>query len=600
MFDRLNISGKYTFLVVLLLIVLTLGVYWPVQNYDFINFDDSMYIVENGYVQHGITLEGLYWAFSTKYFGLWNPLVWISFMADFELFRYNPGGYHWTNVILHIINGILLFFVLRNLTGSIWRSTFVAALFALHPINVESVAWIAERKNVLSTFFWMLTILFYIQYVKQPHWKRYLPVFISLALGLMAKPMLVTLPFVLLLLDYWPMNRMMIHTQKKFDVEAVPPAVKKSLRFLVLEKIPLLALSAISIWVMFCSPQVTPVPQFKTTLDPIIAQRITNVIFSYVMYLKKFFWPLDLHIPYLYLNIPIWQIFLSVFILIVITFFVCKNLRKHPFLPVGWFWFLGTFVPVIGFIQIGEQTMADRYAYVTFIGLFIMVAWGAGRVALKNIYFKRLMIFASFAAIAFFMALTYQQVQLWKDSSTLFHHTLKKDPLNYAAYAVIGGDLARHGEYEKALYYYDKTLKLSPGVYIAYVNKGAVLLILGRYSEAIAVFEKAIKLDPSSFSAYYQIGYTHFLDNNLDKSMEYTLKSIEKNPDYAEAYNLLGAVFMKKGKIDEGIFQFQKALRFDRYNRNARNNLRLAVKKKSEGGGKAADALNQTVTLPRE
>ena len=267
MFDKLSIHQKYSIFVVLILIILTLGVYWSVQNYEFINLDDFMYITQNSHVQSGITLDGFRWAFSTKYFGLWNPLTWLSFMLDYQFFRFNAGGYHWTNVIIHVFNTVLLFFLFRNLTGTVWRSAFVAALFAIHPINVESVAWIAERKNVLSTFFWMLTMLFYVWYARQPNWKRYLPVFISFALGLMSKPMLVTLPFVLLLLDYWPLNRTAINTQNETEIQVTLKAGKEKLSFLILEKIPLFILSAISICVMFYLPQSASAPQSKRIID---------------------------------------------------------------------------------------------------------------------------------------------------------------------------------------------------------------------------------------------------------------------------------------------------------------------------------------------
>ena len=245
--DLNSIEKRSAILVILALIILCLVIYWPVQNYEFINFDDNVYVTENSHIQSGFTLDGFCWAFSTKYFDLWTPLVYLSYMFDYQLFGFNAGGYHWTNVIIHIFNTILLFFLFRNLTGAVWRSAFVAALFAIHPINVESVVWIAERKNVLSTFFWMLTMLFYVWYVKQPNWKRYLPVFISFALGLMSKPMLVTMPFVLLLLDYWPLNRTAIHTQNEADIQVTLKTGKEKLSFLILEKVPLFILSAISI-----------------------------------------------------------------------------------------------------------------------------------------------------------------------------------------------------------------------------------------------------------------------------------------------------------------------------------------------------------------
>ena len=581
MFDKLSIHQKYSIFVVLILIILTLGVYWSVQNYEFINLDDFMYITQNSHVQSGITLDGFRWAFSTKYFGLWNPLTWLSFMLDYQFFRFNAGGYHWTNVIIHVFNTVLLFFLFRNLTGTVWRSAFVAALFAIHPINVESVAWIAERKNVLSTFFWMLTMLFYVWYARQPNWKRYLPVFISFALGLMSKPMLVTLPFVLLLLDYWPLNRTAINTQNETEIQVTLKAGKEKLSFLILEKIPLFILSAISICVMFYLPQSASLPQFERTIDSIFIQRINNVIFSYVIYLKKLFWPTDLYIPYLYFNIPAWQIFLSAIILIIITIIACKYFKKYPYLPVGWFWYLGTLVPVIGTIQIGEHTMADRYAYVPFIGVFVIIAWGAEQIVSKNIYFKKILIFASVLIITLLTVATYNQLKIWTNTVTLFEYALKKDPNNYLAYALLGQEMAKNGENEKALYYYDMALKLNPRVYAHYNNKGVILERMGKRYEAIQIFKKAIQLNKSSAAAYYAVGLLYFEDNNLDECITYSLKAIEINPDYIEAYNLLGTALLKKGRIQEGILQFQKALHIDPYNKTAQKNLQIALKRSS-------------------
>ena len=382
--DKINISGKQSILVVLILIILILCVYWPVQNYDFINFDDPTYITENSHVQTGFSVDGLRWAFSTNYFGLWNPMVWLSFMLDFHLFRFNAGGYHWTNVIIHIFNAILLFLLFRHLTGTIWRSAFVAALFAVHPINVESVAWISERKNVLSTFFWMTTMLCYVWYAKRPGWKRYVPVLISFAMGLMSKPMLVTLPFVLLLIDYWPLNRTAIAIE---ETTGHPLNLKKEkISFLIMEKIPLFILSAIVIFLTIGAPRT------DQTIYTTFAWRMGNVVFSYVAYLKNLFSPLDLHVYYLSLSVPFWKLFACAVFLIFVTIFVCRYFKRHPYLPVGWFWYLGTFVPVIGFIQIADHTMADRYAYVPFIGIFMMIAWGGEKVFPKTVFLKKILI----------------------------------------------------------------------------------------------------------------------------------------------------------------------------------------------------------------
>ncbi|MBN1471511.1 MAG: tetratricopeptide repeat protein [Syntrophaceae bacterium] len=574
--DKINISRKQSILVVLLLIVLILCVYWPVQNYDFINFDDPTYIAENSQVQTGFTADGLRWAFSTNYFGLWNPMVWLSFMLDFHLFRFNAGGYHWTNVIIHIFNAILLFLLFRHLTGAIWRSAFVAALFAIHPINVESVAWISERKNVLSMFFWMTTMLCYVWYAKQPGWKRYVPVLISFALGLMSKPMLVTLPFVLLLIDYWPLNRTAIGKQHKVVSHVTAGLAKKRLKFLILEKIPLFLLSIISIWITLYFPHTASALRVEQTIDSVFSQRVINAIFSYGMYVKKIFWPTDLFIPYLYLHISIWQILLFSVLLVIITVFVCKYFKKYPYLPVGWFWYLGTLVPVIGLIQIGEQTMADRYAYVTVIGLFIMIAWGVEQLSVKKDIYKKILIMISLLSIGFLAVAAHHQQKQWQNSFTLFENTLEKDPNNYVAYVLIGQELAKNGKNEQALYYYDMGLKLTPKVYAAYKNKAIILNRLGNRHEAIRVLKKAIQEIQAPAEAYYVLGLLYLEDNNLDKCEEYSLKSVRKNPNYGDAYNLLGLVLLKKGNLEESMQNFEKALRINPDNIKVQKNLKIA------------------------
>ena len=583
MFDKVNTHQKNSILVVLILILLILAVYWPVQNYGFINFDDNVYITENSHVRSGITLDGFYWAFSTKHFGLWNPLVWLSFMIDYHFFGFNAGGYHWTNVIIHIFNTILLFFLFRNLTGAVWRSAFVAALFAIHPINVESVAWIAERKNVLSTFFWMLTILFYVRYAKQPNWKRYPPVFICFALGLMSKPMLVTLPFVLLLLDYWPLNRAAIYTQDETNITAALKSGRKKLSFLILEKIPLFFLSAVSVYITLYSAIHTPPSERIIYIG--FMQRITNVIFSYVMYLKKLFWPGDLSIYYLYLNVPIWQVFLSAVLLIMITILVCKYFKKCPYLPVGWFWYLGTLVPVIGIIQIADHTMADRYAYVPLIGIFIMIVWGVEQITSKAVYLKKIFMLTAVLIIALLIVAARNQVKLWTNTVTLFENALKKDPNNHMAYHKIGWEAARNGDNLKALYYFDMALKIRPGLYPAYYYKGRVLMRMGKRDEAYKNFEKASQAKKIPAEVYHNLGILCFEDNNLDKAIEYYTKAIAGKPDYSEAYNGLGAALVKKGRIPEAIVQFQKALNIDPHNKNAQRNMRIALEimKKNEG-----------------
>ena len=573
--ERYEINRNQSILIVLMLLILTIVIYWPTQNYEFIHYDDSIYIIKNNNIHAGITLEGLYWAFSAKYFDLWTPLVYISFMLDYQLFGVQAGGYHWTNVTLHIFNTILLFFLFKNLTGALWRSAFVAALFAVHPMNVESVAWIAERKNVLSTFFWMLTMLFYVWYIKQPNWKRYLPMFISFALGLMSKPMLVPLPFVLLLMDYWPLDRMFIGTRN--NNIGRPIALKKEkTSFLVLEKVPLVTLSVAAVLINIYSPRSNPEPQVLIQTD--FMQRISTAIFSYVMYIKKLFWPTDLSILYMDYNIPVWSIFFCAVFLIIMTFFVSRYFKRYPYLFVGWFWYVGTLMPVSGIVPIGDHTMADRYAYVTFIGLFVMMAWGSKHFFSKTVFLKKLSIVASVLIILFFTIAAYHRVNVWANTTTLFEDALKKNPNNFFACQILGSEMAKKGQHEKALQYYDRALKANSKLWPAYNNKGLILNTLGRREEALQNFQKAIKANKFSVEAYHNIGAYYYENKNFDEAVKYFLRATEIDPLYIESYNYLGVVLVEQGKIDDGVKYFNKVLQMDPRNMNAQKNLKIAQK----------------------
>ena len=559
-----------------MLIILTLCVYWPVQKYEFVEYDDPTYVTSNYLIQSGITLQSLKYILTDIHTSHWHPLTMMSHMLDWSLFGDKSGGHHWTNVIIHIFNTILLFLFFNRLTGAIWKSALVAALFAVHPLNVESVAWISERKNVLSTFFWILTMLFYVRYVESSGWRRYLPVLICFALGLMSKPMLVTLPFVLLLLDYWSLDRLQMNLQNKTS----PVILQKSnkISFLILEKIPLFILSVISIFVtLYAARHAKTMTGFESLP---LRDRISNAVVSYALYIKKLFWPTHLVICYPIIDIPVWQFSIALLFLVIVTVFICGYCRKYPYLFVGWFWYLGTLVPVIGLVQVGFQAMADRYAYVPFIGLFLMIVWAAEKILSKDIFLKRLFIFISALVIIFLTLATHNQLKLWSNSVTLFEDTIKKDPNNYVAYALMGQVMFVKGENEKALYYYDKVLKLTPRVYAAYKNKGVVLKKMGKRNEAIKLFEKALKLDTSSEDAYYSLALLYSEDNNLNECIKYALKAIEVKPDYEDGYNILGVALFKKGRIQESILQFEKALNIDPNNINAQKNMKIALQMK--------------------
>ena len=420
------------FFIIIALTLLIIADYWPVQNYEFLNYDDPIYVTSNYQIQAGITFKSVADTFTDIHTSNWHPLTMISHMLDWTLFGNNAGGHHWTNVIIHIFNTILLFLLFNIITGALWQSAFVAALFAIHPINVESVAWIAERKNVLSTFFLISTILFYIRYVKSPGYKKYLPVLICFALGLMSKPMLVTLPLILLLLDYWPLNRMQVslHIGNKMPEQAPILTAKRTISSLVLEKVPLFVLSLISIFITICAAR-----HFETIagLESFpLSRRIYNVIFSYSWYAKKFFCPTDLAAFYPH-AVTTAQFLTALLFLIIITIFVCRYFRNHPYLLVGWLWYLCTLVPVIGLVQVGYQTMADRYAYVPLIGVFIMSVWGLPQLLSK---IKNGKTIASLIAVVFIVIMTlatYLQVHVWKNNYTLLGHALSVYPENYSA-----------------------------------------------------------------------------------------------------------------------------------------------------------------------
>ncbi|MDI6742339.1 MAG: tetratricopeptide repeat protein [Smithella sp.] len=574
MFDKLSISQKKSILAVLFLTVLTLAVYWPVQNYEFINFDDQVYVMDNFRIQHGITWKSVTDAFTSLNTGLWHPLTVLSFLFDYQLFGFNAGGYHWTNIILHLFNAVLLFFLVRNLTGALWRSVFVAALFAVHPINVESVAWIAERKNVLSTFFWILTMLFYVEYVKKRKGSFYGLMLVSFALGLMSKPMLVTLPFVLLLMDYWPLNRTFLNPQIE-GIRASALALKKEKpSFLVAEKIPLFVLTMLSVGVTLFTAN-----RLKTLigLDALpLMSRLGNMFYSYAMYLKKLVWPLDLSVFYPLNNLKTWEIIFGLFIFSLITAAVCKYFRKIPYLGVGWFWYLGTLVPVIGLVQNGPYAMADRFAYIPFIGLFIMISWGLNHLFSNRFLMRKIFIVGGMSLILLFSLIARHQVRIWTDTTTLFEDAIRKNPNNYKAYQIIGLERAREGDNTKAIDYYDRAIKLNPKSSTAYNNRGISLLAMGKKQEAYDNFKKAIEINKFMTDAYHNIGQLYLDEGDWDNAIRYSLKAIENNPEYVKSYNNIGVAFVRKQNPEKALKYFEMALDIHPSYIVAQKNLQIA------------------------
>jgi tetratricopeptide (TPR) repeat protein len=517
-----SVSGAW---VVAGLCALNLLIYSGVIAHPFIDLDDGAYIYLNPHVAAGLTWDSAVWAFRTGYQANWHPLTWLSHMLDVQLFGMNAGPHHAVNLLLHTLNTILLFGILARMTGALGRSAFAAALFAAHPLHVESVAWVAERKDVLSTFFWMLTVCAYIWYVRRPRPGRYALVAALFALGLMSKAMLVTLPFTLLLLDYWPLRR--------FGDGAGP---KTKWPRLVSEKLPLFGLSIASSVVTFLVQRQGGAVSTLETLSPL--ERFSHAMISYVVYLAKAFWPADLA-PFYPYSTPLWWTTIgSVAALIGITTLAIRTGRARPYIAVGWFWFMGTLVPVIGFVQVGQQAWADRYMYVPLIGLAIIASWGGYEMLGSR--GKSVAASALAAAVILILSVAARlQAGYWQDSDSLWAHTVDVTANNAFAENRLGSALYLRGHFDDAIVHQTRALRIQPDFVDAHVDLALSLLRQGRASEAVAQDREAIGL----------------------------------NPTFALAHCNLGLALIRTGETDEAIRELNEALRLDPDNREARDGL---------------------------
>ena len=479
------IPAKYYGIAIgLALVLTTLGVFYQVRSFRFVTYDDPDYVYRNANVQAGITAQSIKWAFTTSYAANWHPLTWLSHMLDWRVFGSNPAGHHVINLILHIANTLLLFIVLQQMTNALWQSAFVAALFALHPLHVESVAWVAERKDVLSTLFWMLTMWAYLGYVKHPNVRRYLLVLVSFALGLMAKPMLVTLPFVLLLLDYWPLERFR----------------QRTVFHLIGEKVPFFILSAASSAVTFIVQRSASVVIPFGTFP--LKYRVFNAVISYVEYACKMFCPSRLAVfyPHPAQNVSIPYFIMSAVLLLAVTILVIRFAANRRYLVTGWFWYLGTLVPAAGFVQVGLQAMADRYTYVPLTGLFIMVAWGVPDLLAKLQYRKIILVSVATLTVPAMSMCTFFQLRHWKDTSTLLQHAIDVTTNNVVAINNLAWFLATSPETsgqnpERAIHLARRACELnryrSPG---SLDTLAAAYAAAGAFDEAVDTAQKALQL----------------------------------------------------------------------------------------------------------
>jgi tetratricopeptide (TPR) repeat protein len=546
-------------LVCLVLVAITWAVFGQMLAHDFVNFDDHVYVYENPLVVRGFSTEGIIGAFTHTHARNWHPLTTLSHMLDCQLFGLNAGRHHLTNVILHTISVLLLFLVLKQMTGAFWQSALVAGVFAIHPLHVESVAWIAERKDVLSAVFFMLTLAAYARYARAPSPARYLLVALLFVFGLMSKPMLVTLPFVLLLLDYWPLGRM---GDQKSEVGSRLPR-------LITEKIPLFALSAFS-----CIATLFAQRQGPSAIDQLpFLWRLNNTFVSYVTYIWQMLWPARLAVFYPHPNdrLPLIRITAAIALLIGISLVAIYLRRTKPYLVTGWFWYLGTLVPVIGLVQVGEQAHADRYTYLPEIGLYIMIAWAVGDLLLELTPGVRRALVGVVATIAIVSlgVCALVQASYWKNSETLWNHTLAVTGENDVARNNLGFLFLRRGELDKAISEFQAALDIrsrnteshySLGAALIQNNLGNALARKQLWDEAIDHFQEAVRLRPDYADAYFNLGSVLSQQGRTDQAIAHWQKALAIRPRDAEAHRNVASALRKQGKLQEAISEYEQAL----------------------------------------
>ncbi len=585
MFTAKLTKNQIAALICLALAVVTTALYWPITHYGFVNFDDDDYITNNSHVQAGLTRAGVIWALTTGAAANWHPLTWLSHMLDCQLYGLYAGGHHSTNLIFHVANTLLLFLWLRQLTEALWRSAFVAALFAWHPLHVESVAWAAERKDVLSTFFWMLTLIAYTQYAQKRSKaegrgskadttvlalnarRSTLDYFLALlffACGLMSKPMVVTLPFVLLLLDFWPLERFSRFTfyvsrSEKPSTPIHREQAESAVR-LIVEKLPFFALTlAASVVTYFVQ---TSGRALWSSAELSLSSRVANALWAYERYISKTFWPVDLSIIYPHpYHWPAGLALSAAFLLALWSGLFLWRARQNPYLPVGWFWFLGTLVPTIGLVQVGSQSMADRYMYIPSIGLFLLVVWGLNDFLNWRPYWRRIATFAGGMALAGCLVGTEIQLSYWQNSIKLFRHAIEVTTDNFVAYTCLGETLRDLGLKKEALMVCAEAVRIAPNSPVAQYNFGMALLQNQRLGEAIEHLDAAGRIAPHNSEIQYNLGLVLLLHDKPDEAASHFTAALVERPGFAEAHFRLAQALSQQHKPKEAIFHYREAVR---------------------------------------
>jgi len=591
-----GISDSKWILVCILIVCAIFFAYHQIGTFDFINYDDNKYVDGNVHVRRGLDVENLLWAFSFNKEALvfyWHPVTWLSYMTDAQFFGLDAGIQHRVNLIFHILNSTLLFLLFFRMTGAIWKSALVALFFAVHPVNVESVAWISERKNVLSTLCWLMTMHAYTSYARHPDFKKYIPILVFFVLGLLSKPMLITLPFVFLLMDIWPLQRLHWHDFIPENHRAPNLFHKASAWRLVIEKFPLFLMSFLSIGISIFSVHFTGqiIPENVASLP----LRVSNAIVIYIKYITKLLLPHDMAIFYPFpLHIPLWQIAGAAILLSIITLSVILFFKKAPYLSIGWFWYLGTLFPIIGIFQSGRwPEMADRWLYIPEIGFFVMLVWGGAALFNRSPHKRIAATAIAGIAVVILAMITQNQAAYWKNSKTLFQHTLDVTKNNHVAHFNLGSALAKEGDPEKAMDQYQKALAIYPDSPEIHNNMGTAMARTGNLDNATFHFRQALQLSPDYAEAHINLANTLIEKKDLDTAIKHyrralaispghnsvgdrlekllafknqfetTIMQIEAqlatDPDNPELYYQIGNLYEKNARVDQAMEQFRKA-----------------------------------------
>jgi len=556
-------------LIYILLALLVVGIFWQTHDFQYVVFDDPGYVSENHRVLRGLTVENIKWSFTTFDRSNWHPITWLSYLFDVHLFGANPGPQHVENLLFHLANSLILFFFFSKVTGYRWESAFVAALFATHPLHVESVAWISERKDVLSTFFFLLALCAYAKYAEKPGFKSYGLVFLSFTLGLMTKPMLVTFPFILLLMDYWPLKRidfLGLHEVKRHNLAV--------LLALLYEKIPLFILSSVSCVITYLAQSENAViNSIEVTI------RAKNALFAYLIYLIKMVYPVDLAVFYPYPTaIAQWKIMVAISVLIALMVAAISNIRKSPWMTIGLLWYFGTLVPVIGIIQVGRQAMADRYTYIPSIGIFIIIAWSFKALIDRYHVNIKCAAISGLILIAILSTLSIKQTGVWKNSFSLFLHALSVTTDNDVAHHNLGFAYKRVGDLDKSVAHYTKATEINPNFASSWSNIGVYWADKKQFDKAINYYRKALQLEPDIVEYLNNMATAYLSKGDIDKSITIYRKALQIDPNHYSTHNLLGLVFLQKGRLTDAHQHLSMAYQMNPQSSAIRNNFLLVSK----------------------